>query len=451
MSNKKFKREIKYLNSIVLIVLITIFAYGLTYIITKYKIDIMCILNFIDNNSQIGIIHFWDNTTISNFSLYLFAAQIALTVLTGTTVSFITTHLDKKYYGYKVKELLIYRFNKVQLNFLDFVISNFFLVLLSVTIMMIKYSEISMLFIFLITLVFTIRIYVEIFNVFFSHKFFEYRTQKIIINELNKIATNNSYSYVDSILNRIKDHSYDLISNRQFKEYRENIILVNKLSLDFNISSIQDIMNSILFGGFIEDIAKFLYSKGYYDELINLMNSEFVGKNCNPKNVKIDDIKVAEMFCSHYCQAKLMTSRLYFKSILQKISKDSETRFDNEVEYLIEHFMSSFNSIYISSLEYENQIYSNMNKGNWSNLLINIYTNIINYDNKFASIFIDKLTKLYISEENEWVVMNLNQIISLSNPSGMLELVEKIISKYSSRARAVDLKKRIITAKDVSK
>lgn len=405
----KSKDEIINSGIILNVIIVIVVSLLTTMILNIFRVELYEL--FIQNNSlkKFGIVKFWDSSRISNFNLYLFAGQIALVALVGTAVSFVAHLLENKKYGFKIKEILTYRYSKYNKTIVDYVFINFILVVLGLFLLVTRYSEIAFLITFCVVLYNTIKVFLIIADVFFNDAYLKERTVLMIQKELNSVkvindsknheeAMNFNYTKVESILNRIKGHTFEVLRGPNYEEYIENVEIVCKLGVELNVESTDDIMTSILYGWYIEKVATYLYENGYDNELVNLANYKLIKENCNPSLVSISNRKVAEMYSSHYCQALLMIHRYNFITQLSKESLD----YGKSLKLAIE----GFNSMYEISKEFQNYTFSNMNRNNWSNFIVNSIARIQLYD----QIHDKNYTKKFISDlekcktKNDWIV-----------------------------------------------
>lgn len=123
-------------------------------------------LEYLSDLLGVSIKYEWISKEPSNINLYLFAGQIALAVLTGTAISFISFMLNKKVYAFTIKELLMYKYRWYNNNFSELVIMNFLLLFLNIPLLYIFYSELLCMMLFILSLIITYKIIKVISNVF---------------------------------------------------------------------------------------------------------------------------------------------------------------------------------------------------------------------------------------------------------------------------------------------
>lgn len=409
----KSDKEIINRRSIILVSIISVLSLVITISINLFNEKLYII--FVESGflSNIGIQKFWSSDSISNLNLYIFTAQMTLSVLVGTAVSFVAHLLENKNYGYKIKDILTYRVSIREPIITDYVLINFILIFNNLLLLLMKFSEVAILIIFCITLYNTIKVFIIIFNVFFNESYLKTHTILMIRSELDTVKVaqkgedsetkiSSNYSKVDSILNIIKNHTIEVLRGANYEEYIENVDLVCKLGVEFKVEATNDIVTSVLYGWFIEKIALYLYENKFEKEIQELANHKLIKLNCDPTKVKIDDSSVAQMYSSHYCIAFLEIHRYNFSNNLSKKSLGH----GNTINLLVD----GFNEMYDLSSSFENSAYSNMNKNNWINFILSSMSRIEasngEYSKQALKKFVSELER--VGKRNSWAVEVLN-------------------------------------------
>lgn len=113
-------------------IILLVLSLNFVYFNTVHRELFRIILEKISNLTGILIKFDWVSDEPSNINMYLFSGQVALAVLTGTAVSFVSFVLNKKAYAFTFKELLMYKFKWYNLNFGELVIMNFLMLFLNI-------------------------------------------------------------------------------------------------------------------------------------------------------------------------------------------------------------------------------------------------------------------------------------------------------------------------------
>ncbi|MVX62112.1 hypothetical protein GKZ28_00155 [Clostridium chromiireducens] len=420
---------------------------------TVHRDLLITILENINNCTGIIIKFDWVSDEPSNINMYLFSGQVALAVLTGTAVSFVSFILNKKVHAFTFKELLMYKFKWYDFNFGELVIINFLMLFLNIPFIFMFYSETVCIMLFIFSLLITYRVVKTISFVFFDDKYLLSLSKRILLNEFDfanpakwyhKIQSvlgikkgidemAEEYSYIFKLFERLRKHTKEALDNLEIDTYRENIELVSSLSLRGETKVIQNIINSVEFGVFFRDIGIMLYQKKLKEELKLLILDKNIRKNCNPRNLVINDIRVSEMFSSHYSNAICSNLRLYAKLHLDN-KKVFELVFVNEFKL----YFDTFKLIYNVSQDMDNPIYERMNRDNWCNLMISIGEKMYNGEGstQLISDYVKGLIDCYINNNVDWSINVINSLFELYKTIDWREYINRNISRFEGERKA---------------
>ena len=379
--------------------------------------------------------------------MYLFAGQIALVVLTGTAISFISFMLNKKVYAFTIKELLMYKYRWYNNNFGELVIMNFLLLFLSIPLLYIFYSELLCIILFILSLIITYKIIKVISNVFFDDQYLLDYSKRILLHEFDSAnskkwhkatlffqkfrksddAIVDEYSHIYRLFQRLRKHTEEALDKMDIDTYRENVDLVSILSLRNETKVIQNIMNSVEFGVFFRDVGEMLYKRELKDELKLLIMDNNIQKNCNPKNLCIDNIRVAEMFSSHYSNAINSNLKLYTKLCLGE-NEYFELSFTHELDV----YLKSFNYVYSISQDMDNPIYERMNYQNWCGLMVRLGVKMWKGEGstQLISDYMKRLIINYFTNDIEWSIEVINSLLKQCQKINWSDFVSEIINKF---------------------
>lgn len=414
---------------------------------TVHRELLRIILENINNFTGIIIKFDWVSDEPSNINMYIFSGQVALAVLTGTAVSFVSFILNKKVYAFTFKELLMYKFKWYNLNFGELVIINFLMLFLNIPFIFMFYSEIVCIMLFTVSLLITYKVVKTISFVFFDDKYLLSLSKRILLNEFDfanpvrwyhKIQsilrikkgideTAEEYSHIFKLFERLRKHTEEALDNLDIDTYRENSELVSSLSLGDEIKVVQNIANSVEFGVFFRDIGIMLYQKKLKKELKLLISDKNIRNNCNTKNLVINDIRVSEMFSSHYSNALCSNLKLYTELCLDN-KKVFELDFTNEFQLCFD----TFKFIYSVSQNMDNPVYERMNRNNWCNLMISIGEKMYNGEEstQLISNYVKRLIDCYINNNVKWSINVINSLFNFYKTIDWHKYVNYLVDKY---------------------
>lgn len=423
------------------------FSFSFIHFNTIHRELFRSILKNINNFTGIIIKFDWISDEPSNINMYLFSGQVALAVLTGTAVSFVSSILNKKVYAFTFKELLMYKFKWYDLNFGELVIINFLILFLNVPFIFMFYSETICIMLFMYSLLITYKLVKTISFVFLDDKYILSLSKRILLNEFNfanpvrwynKIQSIwgikkgidemvGEYSHIFKMFERLKKHTKEALDNLDIDTYRENVELVSSLSLKDETKVVQNIVNSIEFGAFFQDVGIMLYQKKLKKELKLLILDKNIRSNCNPRNLVIDNIKVSEMFSSHYSNAICSNLKLYAKLNLDN-KEVFELAFMNEFKL----YFDTFKLIYSVSQDMDNPIYEEMNRNNWCNLMTSIGEKMYKSEGSthLISSYVNELIDCYINNNVDWSINVINSLFKLYKTIDWCKYINDLVGRY---------------------
>jgi hypothetical protein len=417
-------------------ILIDVLLFGIIILIEKLEVNIIDILSNLNHFLGIGIEYQWYSSEPSNVNLYLFAGQIAFVVLTGTAISFISGHMTIKYFGFEIREILMYDFSWFEFNIGELALLNFLLLFSAIPAIYLSNSELVLIILFFITLVISMKVFYMILCVYFSQGYLLNKSEKIIIHELNLFDKNRvkdkdyfevDYEHVEGILKRILKHSEESIISGNLNMFKENIKLVTSLSTKNNILAIQNIGNSILFGSFYQDVGEMLSNYNKLTEMRMLLCDDQIIKNCNPKCVNINDPKVADMFCAHYCEAVISNIRKYTQMINEN-SDNPEALIFCELHFI--NFI--YKKIYYASRNFENGTYANIQKTNWSSYWVRLSESDVGKNGRENLVDLLQILLTSIIEDDVQWNIEIVKLILEKNPDLKLKLKNFILRKIEN-------------------
>lgn len=445
--NFRKSKTISKFKVVVFLILLLVSIIVVLKLSIAYRTQLSSVLNSVGDILGVQFKHNWLSSEPSDINMYFFTAVIALVVLTGTAVSFLSFVLKKKVYGFTIQELLMYKARWYKCNFAELVIMNFLVLFIIIPFLYIYYSEAVCIFLLYISLTITYKEIKTIVLVFLDSKYILKLSKSIIINELdfaNPIkwyhkAINavmhkkkpdeiiNEYSHVYKIFELIRKHTEESLDKLDIDSYRQNIELISPLSLEGGLKAVQNIVNSIEFGNYYEKVGHLLFDRNMKKELSLLNHDTLILYNCDPKKLIITNIKVAEMFSSHYSNALCSNLSLYYKLCLND-NGILELGFASEMDLYITLFLQIFNI----SQDMSNPVYARMNQNNWCKLMIWISGSMYKpgEPTELITEYVRKLSLSYVKDNNEWCHQVIVALIHMHEPFKIKAYIKEFSENY---------------------